>query len=463
MARSAAMAPSNRVQPRKLRSAIWVAGLVGIASATYLLNHHDFDDTVPFSGDRWDYQSLAVNLVHGHGYQHGAAEGWDTYRFIVPPGAGARLYHPIDGLPEPAEQYFRSGPRYSFYRTPGYPAFLATVYALTGVRPSIAKVVQALLLAACAAAFPLVSWWYWGTAGLLTGTLASVGFTVHSSPSPDEILSEPLFVFMLFFWAIHLIVWDQRPNVLRTVGFGVTTTALLFVKGTAIFMPAAFLLYVFWKRIPHQRPFRLVCIYIATLISLTSLWGVYGYLKTGDVFLLSTQSRTLLLDSHNENTLDDGGWHPEWREQDRLDPRYLYNQAGVRDRPTAVKLARFWIQHWSELPRSFAEKLKQGYRRKDVLLTIAGTLMFYASVWTSAWRSHAAKSEGGIGPRVPVFPIILLTTSILTTLIFYGNSRFVGPFLSICLATGMHGPFVLFVRIRRAARFAWADGRPEGP
>ena len=313
MGRRAATAPSSQVRSQQVRRVIWVAGLVGIASATYLLSHHDFDDTVPFSGDRWDYQSLAVNLVHGHGYQHGAAEGWNTYRFTVPPGAGARLYHPIDGLPEPAEQYFRSGPRYSFYRTPGYPAFLATVYALTGVRPSVAKVVQALLLAACAAAFPLVSWWYWGTAGLLTGTLASVGFTVHSSPSPDEILSEPLFVFMLFFWAIHLIVWDQRPNVLRTVGFGVTTTALLFVKGTAIFMPAAFLLYVFWKRIPHQRPFRLVCIYIATLISLTSLWGVYGYMKTGDVFMLSTQSRTLLLDSHNEDTLDDGSWHPEWR------------------------------------------------------------------------------------------------------------------------------------------------------
>ena len=107
--------------------------------------------------------------------------------------------------------------------------------------------------------------------------------------------------------------------------------------------------------------------------------------------MLSTQSRTLLLGSRSENTLNDGGWYPEWRERDRLDPRYLYNQAGVRDRPTAVKLTRFWIRHRSELPGSFAEKLQQGYRRKDVLLTIAGMLMFYAGVWTSAWRKRVVK------------------------------------------------------------------------
>ena len=110
---------------RMLRIPIYVLVLgvcVSFCGLLFQITTDDFSDSVPFSGDRWEYQSLGVNLANGRGFRHGAAEDLSGYHFEIVPDRWTRVYHPPDGAaPLPAGDYFLSGAHYSFYRL--YPSF----------------------------------------------------------------------------------------------------------------------------------------------------------------------------------------------------------------------------------------------------------------------------------------------------------------------------------------------------
>ena len=100
----------------------------------FIFNHWaEFDDGCYFGGDTWEYQSMAVNLVRGHGLaRFGQIEPFSEYKVTF--GQTAKI------------SKFKNYDKLNFYRRPGYHFFLALIYKIGGVHPINAKRVQLFLL-----------------------------------------------------------------------------------------------------------------------------------------------------------------------------------------------------------------------------------------------------------------------------------------------------------------------------
>ena len=196
-------------------------------------------DTAIFGGDEWEYQSLGVNLAFGHGYQEGRLEEFPAYKFNT--SENLFLYHdPLTGAHLTYKDYFNQGGVYSFYRTPGYPVFLALIYKIFGVHPLYVKITQIFLLAVCAAFLPLIGQLLWGAVGFGSGIVSAVLFVLFYSPAPAQIMTEPLIVFVLFVWALLFIYWEKQASFFRTFLLGIFSAVIVLVKGLNIFIPIFF-------------------------------------------------------------------------------------------------------------------------------------------------------------------------------------------------------------------------------
>lgn len=392
------------------------------------------DDRAPFDGDTWEYQSLGVNLALGHGYQIGAAEDFASYKFD---GSSHKLLYPFGAAPIRLGDYFNSGPRYSFFRTPGYPLFLSTVYSLFGVHPLYVKVIQVILLSISAGVFPLLGWHYWKTKGLLCGLFTAFGTVVFFSPDPTEILVEPLMASCLTLWAIVFSWWEQGMHSFRRAGLlGVTTGISLLVKGTTAVLPVLFLLYMLLKLRPSRDAILRGGIFVLGMVIMLLPWCLYASHKSGKPVCLSTEFDLILMDSNNEDSLKTGSWEPAWRKESRGDPRYTANLSQNAATPPILIILRFWVRHWSELPAFFIKKLYLAFGHPVVLMILV--LMFL---------SHIRLRMKGEQPReekLPVFPLLFFLNLILLTLLFYGlYHRFTRVFMPYFLFMAGYLPLTL--------------------
>ena len=135
----------------------------GAFAYLYFTHRSELTDTVAFvKGDEWSYQMLAVNLLYDHGFQDRLLEPFETYKFDL---RGRKIndlgYHWLNGKRTSFRELFLKSPHYSFWRTPGYPFFLAVIYRIFGVHPVIAKVIQMMLLASVTVIITWISVHYW--------------------------------------------------------------------------------------------------------------------------------------------------------------------------------------------------------------------------------------------------------------------------------------------------------------
>ena len=76
----------------------------------------DFSNTVDFSGDFIDYQSIAVNFIEGHPFMYaGSAEQFSKYKFSIDPD------NPYTGTIAD----FEKSAYFQFNRNPVYPLFIS--------------------------------------------------------------------------------------------------------------------------------------------------------------------------------------------------------------------------------------------------------------------------------------------------------------------------------------------------
>jgi len=160
------------------------------------------DDLAFFGGDTWEYQSLAVNLLHGHGYRFGGLEPLQIYKFDFNSGYASRFKH-----------FFDTETHYSFYRTPGYPFFLGIIYKIHGIHPGVVKKYQFIIIVMMASLMPLLCYYYYGYLGVISGTIASFLFIKYylSDFRTGTLLTEPLMLLSIFVWVIALIFWGKEP------------------------------------------------------------------------------------------------------------------------------------------------------------------------------------------------------------------------------------------------------------
>jgi hypothetical protein len=426
----------RRAGPAIDRSAIAITLSLFALQLGILSLRFDLNDTAIFGGDTWAYQSVAVNLARGHGYKLGEIEDFSAYRF-----------RPDDyyvGGPPHAElrRRFREEVAYWFYSAPGYPLFLAGTYALFGVEPLVAKILQALILAGSAALLPLLARRTWGERAWAGGIAASLLFTLFFCPDPTLLMGETLAVAMLTLWAFAFVRWEARAGSARRVGeLGLATGISLLVKPFAP-LPLLVALVVGAR----TRSAALPALFLLACAAPVLPWSAFASHHSESLVLLSTQSQTTLLDGNNEFSIRSGRFQPDWRKRYEGRPYFLYNRPSMAGRGTLSKVAAFWRIHLDELPIAVARKLRAGlFSSAGFTAAMIGFLAFY-TVAGVQWL----RSAPGIAPAA--FPLILFLTLVAKTVVLFGTPRHLGIFLPFFLLAACQLPLLLWRIAKRDVR-----------
>ncbi len=427
------------VQPMKARFVL-VYFLVSCTAFVYLYIRNKAglsDDTVFFGvGDGWAYQTLAVNVLYGHGFQDRGVEPFETYRF----NERAKKRSDIDryspnGRPVTYYESFLKRVPYTIDKPPGYPLFLALVYRIFDVHPRVVKIFQVILLALVATMMPWIAGHYWGKWGIASGIVSSFVFLHYFCPPPVKILAESLSTFALAWWVVVFIFWEKHPSLLRIFALGGVSAVLILIKGLNIFIPFFLILHLMLRiRKPHRRllPISIFCLGMVPLIV---PWSVYASWKSGRFVLLSSQTKPALFEGNNEDSLKNGSRHTEWRTAKAGDRVYLYNQLKNTDYSPFRKVFIFYSRNKKDLPKFFLNKVLQAFpvqRSLPFSLVMAGMLLYYLI------RLFRSDDE-----RVPIFPVVYLLNILLITLIFFGEVRYVQPFMPFFVLPSVYFGFLL--------------------
>lgn len=460
-----------RWSPGRQSCLLWAAYLLGIAA------FFRAPDVAFFGGDSWEYQSMAVNAVHGEGMKSGSALPLETYRFDDTPVSAEFMDHFLE--------QGRLAVPYSVYRTPGYPCFMTAVYSVCGIHPRAVYFAQMVLLATVAAFLPVLGHRIAGQTGKYVAVLAGAGFLVFQAPGiAREMMTESLIVATLFGVALVFQIFVERPSIPAACFLGLVAGMAALVKGSLIFIPVLIGALTLLQCLRKQTGFLQLPIMASAMAFPILGWSSYATLIHGKGVFLSTQGDKVLLDGNNELGLQDGGWHPEWHSQtqfwvhpDEEAEDLMYNQAAMQARSPWAQVFTFYQEHASRIPRFLMHKMNRAFERYlpfrvlTLLLVLDGFFSVFR-VWSkprivqisalllaaafyfvlpkiyvvfaeiSFWLGLAAIQQclawacprwGGF--RLPLVFLLFFGNYAIVTLLTFGFRRFVMPL----------DPFILFV------------------
>ena len=460
-----------------------VVYVVCVCFGLLFMSQYRFSDTVPLAGDEWEYQSIAVNLIHDHGFPVSRCyEDSSVYKFRYQPGVNAdQTWH----------NFYDKGRGYDFYRNPVYPFFVAAVYRICGVSPDILRLVQFLLLILAGSLLPYLCCRMSLPRGMLIGMMAYVAFLILDHSYASEVMCEALIVVytIAFVWAY--VVLGHRQRMSDAFVLGVMMGIGLLLKN--YFLPlfifiAAYELYLAFisKKAPKSNVLSLIMGIILTILP----WSIYANheldkVKPGHaVILITSQGDDVLLGSNNEYS-SDGLWHPEWSSY----PGSFYDRPEIKAHAGWWQTCSFYYHDPASVPYYFSSKIMMG------LFATWSQLAFYLSVLSYvivnkvkrrllllipvialavvalATGGHIHSLLIGIADsglnihhrlrypliaitiatlwmyfriqvrqayRLPYICWSLLANFVLLTLIFYGNSRITGVVDFICLIVAFY-------------------------
>lgn len=357
-----------------------------------------FADTAFFGGDTWEYQSMGVNLARGHGLRFGGIEAFENYAFQPTKEAPPYL--------ERFERLGREGGLVSFYRTPGYPVFLAGIYATVGVHPAAVRHLQLAMIALAASLLPFIGWRIWGKRGFGAGALAALPYYFQRRELADPIMTEPLIIFMLLALVLSCLAWDRRRTPGHTLAAGAMLGLGLLVKGSLIFLPPLLAAAMVWR----ARSSLTGLLFLVGVAAPILPYSMYATSVNGSPVFLSTQGSVVFLDGNNEASIRTGGWAPEWKS----DSTSFYNRPDIRERSTFGKIAAFYAAQPGALPIAIGKKLVvgfQGFRWLKAGLILMWSLLLASVIRSCSGRKWVARGGLLVGAwfawKDYYFPIVL--------------------------------------------------------
>lgn len=402
---------------------IWMTvAFLALTAVYYVLfaGRLEMSDTAEFGGDIWEYQSMAVNFAMGHGvHRFGAMEPFETYKFAE-----------FDTPPAYYQEFFDLAGEQDFIRTPAYPLFVGIIYKLFGISPAVVKAIQLLMLAIIAASLPLIGMHYWGRIGLIGGIPAGFLYLSMNYVLADWILTETLISFSVFLVLVTFLLYEKREETRTAIFLGIALGLALLVKGSLVFLPilTGGVLLVRALRQRNVEKLRLL-LFVAGAAALTvSPWSVYASGAADETIILSVQGDTQLLDDNNELCVD-GGWHPEWAE----DENAFYNTDGIDNSRAMLKVVNFYLKHPVLLPVCTYNKFIMGFGPLPFFWVFAGLLLMeWLFRWTVKRMTQDSQPVSEPPFLIPVPFWVIFGNFLLITLIFHGEnyvvpSRFVAP------------------------------------
>lgn len=336
-------------------------GVLFVVYATLFLWMADFSDTCIFGGDVWDYQTLAVNLAHGHPLAlDEVIEPFDAHRFALANPRDLRFFG-FDSIPAMVTYYHqRSG--YNTERTPGYYVFLAGVYRIFGVHPRIVKQLQLLMLCFVSAFLPLLCRSWWGARGWWFGLVGGLVYLTSAWRLAGALMTESLCALMAFALLASIERDGRRKSWHSAALLGGVCGVANLVKGCFYFVPwmiAGLLLWQAFRRRSLKTSLRAGIVCLSFMLTIAP-WSLYISRVSGRRVLLSTMGPTFILDSNNEACLD-GGYHPERRLDPQRSAEFFYNRPEFREVSTLGKVARFYATYPLAFGFIMTQKVVHGF------------------------------------------------------------------------------------------------------
>jgi 4-amino-4-deoxy-L-arabinose transferase-like glycosyltransferase len=220
---------------------------------------------------------------------HGHFSGCDLTSGAVEPSGPMRMW--MSGVPRIIAT---KGPYLpEVFRTPGYPAFLATVYWLAGHKPLAAIIVQCLvgvatvvvvLYLGCTSGGPRAGWWAAMFLAIEPGNIANCCF----------IMADTVYTFVLWASLALAVAFFRRQTAAWLIGSGLLMGAAVLCRPGGIYLPVAVAAWLglLAARGGLPRVLAPVC-YAVTVAAALVPWSYRNYCDFGHWQLSSVQGLNL--------------------------------------------------------------------------------------------------------------------------------------------------------------------------
>jgi 4-amino-4-deoxy-L-arabinose transferase-like glycosyltransferase len=181
---------------------------------------------------------------------------------------------------------------------PGYPALLASAYAVFGTHAAVAKVLNALLAT-------LSCLFAWGAGRAAYGPRVGLVAALLLAASPGDVfyagltLSEPAFACALTGLVFAFLVWTRADASLpRWLLFGLLLGAASLVRGIALLFPAVLLAAWLAAQGSTRRTWlRFACVAAGTALAVAP-WTLRNHVRLGSPILIASDGPNALLIAH---------------------------------------------------------------------------------------------------------------------------------------------------------------------
>jgi glycosyltransferase involved in cell wall biosynthesis len=362
--------------------------------------------TAPLEYDEVCYDNYAQNLVDGKGY---------TQNGVTP----------------------------SSFWPPGYPVFLAGIYAVFGHSPAAALVIQAALdLAGILLAFSLARRYFGPRPALIAAGLCAVyPYFIYRA---GHLLTETLAVFLTLLAVYLATLARERGDTRYWLLTGAAAGFLALTKAAFQLLPVVFVIWFLIAFVRRRQVALKLAACVGVMVLVVAPYVVRNAILQGRFVGVATEGGVTFYGAHNEHTLNEAEFTGFWvnplrfgvadpltaggKEAELSDAMYKKGWAAIAANPGKMpmhllnKLSNMWFIHFYYFER-------ESLSLKIMRLSFAGLMpLFLVGLF--------AKSPGKT--RL-VMPQLLCAMFTLIALVFYGNARLrapIDPFVLMFAAWG---------------------------
>lgn len=208
--------------------------------------------------DARTYDSIARNLLEGNGFSMNIAPPYESETTV----------------------------------TPGYPFFVAGIYAISGGSRIAVVLIQLLLnLALFAMLYRFIAKRFGERAALLVGVLFILELNI--AIFTNQITTETLFTFFFIPVLLLIIEWTERDRLILAVGAGLLLGAATLVRPVTLYFGVPLLLFLFLTRFRWRKLLGWGIIVVLQLACI-SCWVIRNRIVFGETFYSTVSSMNLM-------------------------------------------------------------------------------------------------------------------------------------------------------------------------
>ncbi len=349
-----------------------------------------------------------------------------------------------DGYPTGTQMTINGGP--SAIRPPGYPYFLAGIFAVTGDSETAARLVGAVLGTLTVAIMGLIAWQLWARRRIALAAMALTAIYPPFLTLSATLMSEALF-FPLMLGALAAVLQQRKSAGLRWALLAGLLTGLALLTRTAGLALLPPLMLVVWNRRPilSREALAPAAVVLAAAVLVLAPWTVRNAREFHAFVPVSTQGGMSLAGAYNEESRADPAhfWRPPPSTSDYVG---LYRMPGFDEQEQSRELTdrslEFIEDHpaylvefaWHNLGR-LVEVNEREPTRDDVegyglagpdATTTTFSALFHAG-WIAFYAIVALAIAGAVMGRAAAFPRALWLIpliAVLTSVVLVGLPRY---------------------------------------